>query len=313
MKKHLPTIIVVIIFICGLSLFLYPTVSNLYNEYLNNKLIDEYKEAFASTSPEQINEAKEKAVAYNKYLHDSDKLEELGLTYENTLNTTGNGIMGYVEIPKISVSLIIYHSISENVLHKGIGHVPQSHLPIGGKSTHCILAGHTGLPSAKLLTNIDHLKIGDRFFVHVLNEVLEYKIDDISVVEPDEVSRLNVISGKDCVTLVTCTPYGVNSHRLLVRGVRVDANDLSAKKDGIINEILNIDMKYLLTFSLVGLCIVFIVVKKVRNVRKKKKAAKAEAMAEEAVSEEATEENTENEPKTEAEEGGDEPQDEIDT
>jgi sortase A len=156
------------------------------------------------------------------------------------------------------------------VLQKGIGHVPETHLPVGGKNTHCVLAGHTGLPSAKLLTNIDHLKVGDRFYIHVLNEVLEYKIDNVSVVEPSEASYLNVISGKDCVTLVTCTPYGVNSHRLLVRGVRVEAGDLTAKEDGVTNELLKIDMKYLITFSLIGLCIVFFAVKKLRDIRKRK-------------------------------------------
>ena len=272
MKKHLPTIIVAVIFLCGLSLFLYPTVSNLYNQHLNNKLIGEYKEAFSSTTPEEFNEAMKNAVAFNENRGNEEKLKELGLTYENVLNAADNGVMGYIEIPKISVSLIIYHTIEENVLQKGIGHVPETHLPVGGKNTHCVLAGHTGLPSAKLLTNIDHLKVGDRFYIHVLNEVLEYKIDDVSVVEPDEVSRLNVISGKDCVTLVTCTPYGVNSHRLLVRGVRVDGSDLSAKEDGIVNELLNIDMKYLITFSLIGLFIIFIAVKKLRDIRKKKTA-----------------------------------------
>ena len=272
MKKHLPTIIVAVIFLCGLSLFLYPTVSNLYNQHLNNKLIGEYKEAVSSTTPEEFNEAMKNAVAFNENRGNEEKLKELGLTYENVLNAADNGVMGYIEIPKISVSLIIYHTIEENVLQKGIGHVPETHLPVGGKNTHCVLAGHTGLPSAKLLTNIDHLKVGDRFYVHVLNEVLEYKIDDVSVVEPDEVSRLNVISGKDCVTLVTCTPYGVNSHRLLVRGVRVDGSDLSAKEDGIVNELLNIDMKYLITFSLIGLFIIFIAVKKLRDIRKKKTA-----------------------------------------
>ena len=272
MKKHLPTIIVAVIFLCGLSLFLYPTVSNLYNQHLNNKLIGEYKEAFSSTTPEEFNETMKDAVAFNENRGNEEKLKELGLTYENVLNAADNGVMGYIEIPKISVSLIIYHTIEENVLQKGIGHVPETHLPVGGKNTHCVLAGHTGLPSAKLLTNIDHLKVGDRFYIHVLNEVLEYKIDDVSVVEPDEVSRLNVISGKDCVTLVTCTPYGVNSHRLLVRGVRVDGSDLSAKEDGIVNELLNIDMKYLITFSLIGLFIIFIAVKKLRDIRKKKMA-----------------------------------------
>ena len=272
MKKHLPTIIVAVIFLCGLSLFLYPTISDLYNQHLNNKLIGEYEEAFSSTTPEELNKAMNDAIVFNENRGNEEKLKELGLTYENVLNATDNGIMGYIEIPKISVSLIIYHTIEENVLQKGIGHVPETHLPVGGKNTHCVLAGHTGLPSAKLLTNIDHLKVGDRFYIHVLNEVLEYKIDDVSVVEPDEVSRLNVISGKDCVTLVTCTPYGVNSHRLLVRGVRVDGSDLSAKEDGIINEVLNIDMKYLITFSLIGLFIIFIAAKKLRDIRKKKAA-----------------------------------------
>ncbi len=277
MKKHLSTIIVVIIFVCGLSLFLYPTVSNMYNQYLNNKLIADYKEAFSETTPEEFNKVMNDAIAYNQNRTDSEKLEELGLTYESVLNVEGNGFMGYIEIPKISVSLIIYHTIDENVLQKGIGHVPETSLPIGGSSTHCVLAGHTGLPSAKLLTNIDHLKIGDRFYIHVLNEVLEYQIDDISVVEPDEVSRLNVISGKDYVTLVTCTPYGVNSHRLLVRGVRVSENDnLSANTDNVVNELLNIDMKYLLTFSLIGLCIAFIAVRKLIFIRKKNKTEKSD-------------------------------------
>ncbi len=272
MKKHLPTIIVAVIFLCGLSLFLYPTVSNLYNQHLNNKLIGEYTETFSSTTPEEFSNAMKDAISFNENRGNEEKLKELGLTYETVLNAADNGVMGYIEIPKISVSLIIYHTIEENVLQKGIGHVPETHLPVGGKNTHCVLAGHTGLPSAKLLTNIDHLKVGDRFYIHVLNEVLEYKIDDVSVVEPDEVSRLNVISGKDCVTLVTCTPYGINSHRLLVRGVRVNGGDLSAKEDGVVNELLNIDMKYLITFSLIGLFIIFIAVKKLRDIRKKKTA-----------------------------------------
>jgi len=272
MKKHLPTVMVIIIFLCGLSLFLYPTVSNLYNQYLNQKLIGDYVDSFEDTPPEKLSQAMTDAVAFNKHHSDSDKLEELGLTYENVLNAAGNGVMGYIEIPKISVSLIIYHTIDEEVLQKGIGHVPETHLPVGGNSTHCVLAGHTGLPSAKLLTNIDRLEIGDRFYLHVLNEVLTYQIDDIAVVEPDEVSKLNVVSGKDHVTLVTCTPYGVNSHRLLVRGVRADGNgDLSANKDSVLNELLHVDMKYVLTFSLIGLAIVGVAVVKFRALWKKRK------------------------------------------
>lgn len=270
MKKHLPTIIVAVIFLCGLSLFLYPTFSNLYNEYLNKKLIGDYQEVFNNIPPEQYEQEMSNALAYNENKNNPEKLEELGLTYEDTLNIAGNGVMGYIEIPKISVSLVIYHTINEGVLQNGIGHVPETSLPIGGNNTHCVLAGHTGLPSAKLLTNIDHLKVGDNFYIHVLDEVLEYTVDDIAVVEPEEVSRLNVISGKDCVTLVTCTPYGVNSHRLLVRGVRTNGGNSSSDAINVQNDLLNIDMKYLLTFSLIGVFIIFIAVYKIITIRKKK-------------------------------------------
>ena len=261
MKKHLTTIIVVIIFICGLSLFLYPTLSNVYNEHLNNKLIGDYEAATGNISPEVYAEEKEAARLYNENRNNPELLEELGLTYETVLNTGNNGIMGYIEIPKISVSLVIYHTTDEDNLQNGIGHMEESSLPIGGESTHCVLAGHTGLPSAKLLTNIDHLDIGDKFYIHVLDEVLEYQIDDIKVVEPHEVEHLSVVSGKDYVTLVTCTPYGVNSHRLLVRGLRVDENQPIDPDNMIIqNEAETIEAKYLLTVSLIGLAIVVVAV-----------------------------------------------------
>lgn len=272
MKKHLSTIIVGIIFFCGLSLFLYPTVSNLYNEYLNRKLIGDYQEVFSNIKPEEYKKAKEDAVAYNENMNNIKKLEELGLTYEDTLNITGNGIMGYIEIPKISVSLVIYHSLDNDVLQNGIGHVEESALPIGGVSTHCVLAGHTGLPSAKLLTNIDHLKKGDTFYIHVLDEVLTYQVDNISVVEPHEVSKLNVVSGKDYVTLVTCTPYGVNSHRLLVRGVRVQGNDVHTSGNAYIqDDVFYIEMKHLITFSLIGIGVLILVGHGIYKLRKNKK------------------------------------------
>ncbi|MBR4086752.1 MAG: class C sortase [Clostridia bacterium] len=256
MKKAIPTIAMVVLFVCGLSLFLYPTVSNLYNEYRNKAIIGEYEELVENVRPEEYKKAKEQAANYNQYYQNPQKLEELGLTYESMLNVAGNGVMGYIEIPKISVSLVIYHSIEENVLQRGIGHVEDSALPIGGETTHAVLAGHTGLPSAKLLTNIDHLNVGDRFYIHVLNEVLEYQIDDISVVLPHETDRLNVVPGKDYVTLVTCTPYGVNSHRLLVRGVRVGSGSATDPDHlAVHQEIEPVALSTLLTVSLVGLAI----------------------------------------------------------
>lgn len=266
MKKHMSTIIMIAVFVCGLSLFLYPTLSDLYNDYLNKKLIGEYEDAFASIDQETYEKAMQDAEAYNENFNNQDKLEELGLTYENVLNVANNGVMGYIEIPKISVSLVIYHSIEEDLLQNGIGHMEGTALPIGGGSSHSVLAGHTGLPSAKLLTNLDHLRLGDTFTIHVLDEDLVYQIDDISIVEPHEVSKIGVVSGKDYVTLVTCTPYGVNSHRLLVRGARVDGNSVSGQGGiQVQNDIFNVDMKYLLTGSLIGIVVIYIVIRKVRK------------------------------------------------
>ncbi len=270
MKKHMSTIVMVVVFVCGLSLFFYPTVSELYNAHLNKKLIGEYTEVFADIDQETYEKAMQDALDYNANLHNENKLEELGLTYENVLNVARNGIMGYIEIPKISVSLVIYHSMEENLLQKGIGHMEGTALPIGGESTHSVLAGHTGLPSAKLLTNLDHLNLGDTFTIHVLDETLVYQIDDISVVEPHEVSKIGVVNGKDYVTLVTCTPYGVNSHRLLVRGVRLDEKSLSGHGNILVqNDILNVELKYLLTGSLIGIVVIYLIIRKVKKSVKK--------------------------------------------
>ena len=278
MKKHLSTIIIAVVFLCGLSLFLYPTVSNLYNEYLNKKLIGNYQEHFEKVDPAAYAEAKEQAALYNQNLHDEAALTALGLNYEDLLNVTGSGIMGYIEIPKISVSLVIYHSVEENYLQNGIGHLPGTALPIGGESTHCVLAGHTGLPSAKLLTNIDHLKLGDSFYLHILDETLEYRIDSIRVVEPHETEYLNTETGKDYVTLVTCTPYGVNSHRLLVRGTRVGAGDsLSSDTTYVPGDLVTVQPRYLVTVSLIGLALLvllttFLLIRhRNRKLRKRKK------------------------------------------
>ena len=173
MKKNVSSVLAAIIFFCGLALFLYPTASNLYNEYLNQKMIGDYEEVLKENVPvEQYSQAMADARAYNQYKGNPEKLEELGLTYENVLNVAGNGIMGYIEIPKISVSLVIYHTLEEDGLQKGIGHMQGTDLPVGGESTHCVLAGHTGLPSAKLLTNIDRLEVGDTFFLHDLEVFL---------------------------------------------------------------------------------------------------------------------------------------------
>lgn len=270
MKKHLSTIVLIIMFLCGLLIFLYPTLSNVYNEYLNKKLIGDYQDVATNVDYEAYAKEKEAARLYNENRNNPETLEELGLTYEDVLNVAGNGIMGYIEIPKISVSLVIYHTTDEAGLQNGIGHMEESSLPIGGESTHCVLAGHTGLPSAKLLTNIDHLDVGDRFTLHILDEVLTYQIDKIVIVEPHEVDHINVVSGKDHVTLVTCTPYGVNSHRLLVRGVRADGKQLADSELLLVpNEVELIQMRYLLTFSLLGFGVIAVIWYQIHSMLKK--------------------------------------------
>jgi len=259
MKKHLSTIIVVIIFFCGLALFLYPMVSNIYNNHLNDKLIGEYEEDMQVVIPGQYEDIKKDAYLYNENINNGKVLKELGLTYDELLNLGGNGSMGYIEIPKISVSLMIYHTVEEDKLQDGIGHVEGTALPVGGKNTHCVLAGHTGLPSSKLLTNLDRMEIGDKFYIHVLDEVLEYKVDNISVVEPEDAELISVVSGKDHVTIVTCTPYGINSHRLLVRGIRsngqISDEDEGTKLD-VQNDIEIIEMKYLITISMIVITLI---------------------------------------------------------
>lgn len=274
MKKYLPTIITLVIFLCGLILFLYPTVSNLYNEYMNEKMVVSYEKEVNSISKDLFNEEKKNAKLYNKYMRDTAKLKELGLTYENVLNPTKDGGMGYIEIPKISVTLMIYHSVDEDNLQDGLGHVKETALPIGGESTHSVIAGHTGLPSAKLLTNLDRLTIGDKFYIHVLDEVLTYRVDNIAVVEPEDSSLTRVVKGQDNVTIVTCTPYGINSHRLLVRGVRVGNNsggDEELSGIDVEGDAVNIEMKFLITYSAIGIVLIVLAVYKLKNIFKKLK------------------------------------------
>ena len=263
MKK----VIAVLIFVVGLFLLLYPTVSNFYNEYQNSLLIDNYMESTENIKADEKEKILTDARTYNKYMYEGEKLEELGLSYNSCLNMYENGIMGFIEIPKISVSLAIYHTTDDALLQNAIGHVEESSLPVGGESSHAVLAGHRGLPSAKLLTNIDQLKIGDVFYIHVVDEVLEYAVDDISVVEPDDTSKLKVENGRDLITLVTCTPYGVNSHRLLVRGSRVEREkfEYNGRMLNVSDDILHINPIYIVPIALVLLSVavyIFILIKK---------------------------------------------------
>lgn len=226
MKKHLSTIFLVLILIVGLSLLLYPTFANYWNSFTQSRVVAGYIEQLAVMDDDQYQQIWNDAKLYNaSLLHRVNNFilsDEQREEYNALLNVGGNEVMGYIEIPSINVSLPIYHGTDEGVLAVGVGHLEWTSLPVGGESTHCVLSGHRGLPSARLFTDLDQLKEGDYFMLNILDETLTYEVDQIRIVEPEEVDKLTIIEGRDLCTLVTCTPYGVNSHRLLVRGHRVD-------------------------------------------------------------------------------------------
>lgn len=231
MKKHLSSIILFLVFAAGLSIFLYPSVSNYVNSKHQSRAIASYDEALAKLSTTDYTKFWTAAKEYNRQL--ADRSTDFNLTdsemkeYDSLLDPTGTGVMGHLEIESIGVDLPIYHGVTDSVLQVGIGHLPGSSLPTGGESTHCVLSGHRGLPSSKLLSDLDQMVVGDTFLIHIMDQTFAYQVDQINIVLPDETEGLAITKGMDYCTLVTCTPYGVNTHRLLVRGKRVDYKEES--------------------------------------------------------------------------------------
>lgn len=241
MKKHLSTILLIVIFLIGLSLLLYPSVSNYWNSLHQSRAISNYADTVAKADSNVYDTLFEAARTYNQKLAAKENVYQISESelaeYHSLLDITGTGMMGYVEIPSIAVSLPVYHGTSESVLQVAAGHLEWSSLPVGGAGTHCVLSGHRGLPSAKLFTNLDQLEVGDLFLLQVLNQTLTYEIDQILIVEPEDTAALTVVPGQDYCTLFTCTPYGINTHRLLLRGHRVenlpDAKQVRVTADAI--------------------------------------------------------------------------------
>ena len=225
-KSSFVTAILIAAFFIGALLLLYPTISDFWNSFHQSRAIASYAEQVADLDENAYDRLWEDARIYNKTLGDRMNrfvmAEEQKKAYAALLNIADNGVMDYIEIPKVRCNLPIYHGTDEAVLQVAIGHVPGSSLPVGGESTHCVLSGHRGLPSAKLFTNLDELETGDVFMLRVLDETLTYEVDQIRTVLPNELGDLAIVEGEDYCTLVTCTPYGINSHRLLVRGHRVE-------------------------------------------------------------------------------------------
>lgn len=279
-KKTNSNLMIIFLFALGLAILLYPTISNAWNERLANRLIVNHEQTIAEIDLETISKVKADAIAYNNSLvggkvpdafayEEANKPNEL---YESLLNITGDGYMCTVEIPVINVKLPVYHYTTEAVLEKGVGHLPGSSLPVGGMHTHSVLSAHRGLPSAKLFTDLDRVSEGDIFYIYVLNEVLAYEVDLIKVIEPTETEDLAIANNEDYVTLFTCTPYAVNSHRLLVRGHRIPYDqsqyEVETHKTGVVNTNL---LLIRIACVLIGIWLALLFVYVYKKIEQKKK------------------------------------------
>lgn len=286
MKKKAGNLVICIIFLAGLSLLLYPFVANQWNNYRQKQLISGYEQVVSEKEAAEgidYDAERKKAEDYNEallpcVLPDSFALAEssgVDPVYMNTLNIAGDEMMGSVEIPKINIKIPIYHTTEEDVLNKGAGHLEGSSLPVGGANTHAVISAHRGLPSASLFTDLDQMKVGDHFLLHVLDETLCYEVDKISVVKPEDTSALAVENGQDLVTLLTCTPYGVNTERLLVRGHRVPYVEEEVKEEKTVLSGSSLHTNYLL-WVFVGLSVtaLFVFVLYLKETKLKRRANK---------------------------------------
>lgn len=293
-KSQVTYLILIIVFVVGLSLLLYPSISEYWNSFRQSRAIAEYSESLAKLDADQKAAMIDAAEEYNRKL--LNRQTGFALTpeqkeqYDKLLNISSNGVIGYVEIPSIGISLPVYHGTEEKVLQIAVGHLEWSSLPVGGPSTHSVLSAHRGLPSAKLFTDLDEVVEGDRFMLFVLNDIYTYEVDKISIIEPDDTQCLQISIGEDYCTLFTCTPYGINSHRLCVRGRRV-SNIQSSEVARVVADAAQIDPLIatpilLLPFLVVGLIVLMfddraqfhqykkITLKDVRKARETSKASK---------------------------------------
>ncbi len=275
MKKKFLNVIFILIFLAGLSLVLYPSVSNQWNTYRQSRLIAGYEEVVREMEAEDFTGEWERAECFNKTLGsnviygDAFGIRDKGIKsteYWKVLNIADDGVMGYLSIPKIHIKLAIYHGTEEEVLQTGIGHMNGTALPIGGEGTHCVLAAHRGLPSARLFTDIDQLQKGDEFYIHVLNETLAYQVDQVlDMIDKDDVdaleAALSIEEEKDYVTLFTCTPYGVNSHRLLVRGSRIPyQREVDSVEQSLPETMLESVQNYYMIYTALGLSVTVLLI-----------------------------------------------------
>lgn len=274
MKKQLPNIILALVFIIGLCIFLYPSVSELINSWMQSKEISKYEHLVSELSFEEYDKMIADAREYNNTLIGGNLTQNIEKTqkekYNKLLSLDSTGIMGYLYISKIDVRLPIYHGTDESTLQIGIGHLEGSSLPVDSQSQHVIISGHTGLPSSKLLTDLVELEVGDEFKIDVLNQRYTYEVDQILVVEPNETDSLELVEGKQYATIITCTPYGVNTHRLLVRGfLKEDIVDADISGDAVV-----VDSNMLIPIISIPLIIILFII--MINIRRKRKGVEVD-------------------------------------
>lgn len=298
MRRKLSGILFGLLFLVGFGILAYPTVSNQWNTYRQSRLISNYEQAVSDMQPEDYTKEWEAAREFDSTLvqnniygdvFGSDDVDMKDTDYWKVLNVAGDGVMGYLSIPKINIKLAIYHGTAEDVLQTGIGHMNGTSLPIGGGSTHSVLAAHRGLPAARLFTDIDQLKQGDMFYIHVLDETMAYQVDQIlDMVDKDDhetlEEALQIQEGEDQVTLFTCTPYGVNSHRLLVRGTRVPYNGEEEVESTPVDSMLRAIQNYYMLYLILGLAVtllVILIMKFLFDRKNKKRSGKTDDMSKE--------------------------------
>lgn len=298
MRRKLSGILFGLLFLVGFGILAYPTVSNQWNTYRQSRLISNYEQAVSDMQPEDYTKEWEAAREFDSTLvqnniygdvFGSDDVDMKDTDYWKVLNVAGDGVMGYLSIPKINIKLAIYHGTAEDVLQTGIGHMNGTSLPIGGESTHIVLAAHRGLPAARLFTDIDQLKQGDMFYIHVLDETMAYQVDQIlDMVDKDDhetlEEALQIQEGEDQVTLFTCTPYGVNSHRLLVRGTRVPYNGEEEVESTPVDSMLRAIQNYYMLYLILGLAVtllVILIMKFLFDRKNKKRSGKTDDMSKE--------------------------------
>lgn len=272
------TIILVAIFFVGLSVLLYPTISDFWNEKRQSQAIINYDDLIVDLTPEDYSELLAKADAYNKKINNMSfpfmEHKNIADEYYSTLDINGDGMMGYITIEKIKVQLPIYHGTSDKVLNSAVGHVEGSSIPVGGESTHAVLSAHRGLPSAKLFTNLDKVEVGDVFTIRILDRTITYQVDQVLIVLPNETKDLNIVPGEDYCTLVTCTPYGINTHRMLVRGTRIE-NIEPDRVINVITEAYKIDPLIVtpaVAAPMLGILLIILLVKSSKGSKKSKKS-----------------------------------------